>query len=172
MPDYQLAQYNVGRIRRPLEHPDVAEFVAALGPINTLAEASPGFVWRLTDEDGQSSSYVEVDGIDDPLLIVNYSIWDDLDSLKHFIYKSGHMSYLRRRQEWFEHSQEPTSVAWWIPARTIPEVGEAHRRLLHLRQHGPTATGWPLTRPWPAPKAATNASTPPDPASTTHESRQ
>ncbi len=151
MSDFHLAQYNVGRIRSPLDHPNVAEFIAALDPINALAEASPGFVWRLTGEDGQSSSYVEVDGIDDPLLIVNYSIWNDLDSLKHFIHRSGHMAYLRRRLEWFEHSEEATSVAWWIPAATIPEVSEAHRRLIHLRELGPTATGWPLTKPWPRP---------------------
>ena len=151
MSDFRLAQYNVGRIRSPLDHPDVAEFVAALDPINALDEASPGFMWRLTGEDGQSSSYVEVDGIDDPLLIVNYSIWNDLDSLKHFIHRSGHFAYLRRRLEWFEHSEEATSVAWWIPAGLIPEVSEAHRRLIHLREHGPTATGWPLTKPWPEP---------------------
>ena len=151
MSDFHLAQYNVGRIRSPLDHPDVAEFIAALDPINALAEASPGFVWRLTGEDGQSSSYVEVDEIDDPLLIVNYSIWKNLDSLKHFIHRSGHMAYLRRRLEWFEHSEEATSVAWWIPVATIPDVSEAHRRLIRLREHGPTATGWPLTKPWPRP---------------------
>jgi hypothetical protein len=150
--DFHLAQYNIGRIRRPLDHPDVAEFIAALGPINALAEISPGFVWRLKDENGQSSSYVKVDGIDDPLLVVNYSIWTDLDSLKDFVHKTGHIAYLRRRREWFEHSEEATSVAWWAPAGTIPEVSEAHRRLLHLREHGPTATSWPLTKPWPAPK--------------------
>jgi len=149
--EIHLAQYNIGLIRQPLDHPDVAEFVAALGPINALAEASPGFVWRLTDEDGQSSSYVEVEGVDDPLLIVNYSIWEDLEALKHFIHKSGHIAYLRRRQEWFEHTEEATSVAWWIPAGTIPDVSEAHQRLLHLRQHGPTPTGWPLTNPEPQP---------------------
>jgi hypothetical protein len=153
VPNFHLAQYNIGRIRRPLDHPDVAEFIAALGPINAIAEASPGFVWRLTDEDGQSSSYVKVEGIDDPLLVVNYSIWTDLDSLNHFIHKSGHIAYLRRRQEWFEHGEEATSVAWWIPAGTIQDVSEAHQRLLHLREHGPTATGWPLTKPWPLPES-------------------
>lgn len=151
MSDFHLAQYNIGRIRKPLDHPDVSEFIAALGPINTLAEGSPGFVWRLTDEVGQSSSYVEVDGIDDPLLIVNYSIWTDLDSLNHFIYKSEHIAYLRRRLEWFEHSEQATSVAWWIPAGTIPAVSDAQVRLLHLRERGPTATGWPLTKPWSKP---------------------
>jgi hypothetical protein len=151
MSDFQLAQYNIGRIRSPLDHPELIEFVAALEPINAIAEASPGFVWRLTSEEGQSSSYVEVEGIDDPLLIVNYSIWEDLDSLMHFVHKSGHIAYLRRRGEWFERSEEATSVAWWIPAGTIPEVGEAHRRLLHLREKGPTQAGWPLTKAWPKP---------------------
>ncbi len=151
MSDFNLAQYNIGRIRKPLNHPDVSEFIAALGPINTLAEGSPGFVWRLTDDAGQSSSYVEVEGINDPLLIVNYSIWNDLDSLKHFIHRSGHIAYLRRRLEWFEHSEEATSVVWWVPTGTIPNVSEAHQRLLFLREHGPTETGWPLTKPWPTP---------------------
>jgi hypothetical protein len=53
--------------------------------------------------------------------------------------------------EWFERSEEATSVAWWIPKGTIPNVSEAHQRLLFLREHGPTSTGWPLTKPWPTP---------------------
>ncbi len=146
-----LAQYNVGRVHVPLDHPDLAEFIAALEPINAIAESSPGFVWRLKDDDGQSSSYVRVAGIDDPLFIINYSIWEDFDSLQHFVYKSGHVAYLRRRREWFEPSSPATSVAWWIPAGQIPDVEEAHGRLLHLREHGPTEEAWPLNRPWPAP---------------------
>ena len=148
---HHLAQYNVGRVHVPLEHPDLAEFIAALEPINAIAESSPGFVWRLKDEDGQSSSYVRVPGVEDPLFIINYSIWEDLDSLKHFIHKSGHMAYLRRRREWFEPNQLATSVAWWVPLGEIPSVGEAHSRLLHLREGGPSEKAWPLTRPWPAP---------------------
>lgn len=151
MADHHVAQYNIGRIRKPLDHPDVAEFVAALGPINALAEASPGFVWRLKDDDGQSSSYVSVEGIDDPMVIVNYSIWRDLESLRNFINKSGHVAYLRRRREWFESADEPTSVAWWIPAGTVPDVGEAHRRLLTFRERGSSVQGWSLTRPEPEP---------------------
>ena len=94
---------------------------------------------------------MKVEGIDDPLLVVNYSIWSDLDSLKHFVHKSGHIGYLRRRRERFEHSEEATRVAWWIPAGTTPDVSDAHQRLLYLRKHSPTATGWPLTKPWHPP---------------------
>jgi len=152
MPGHQLAQCNIGRSRKPLDDPALAEFVAALGPINQVAESTPGFVWRLTDEDGQPSSYVDIPGNDDPFVIINYSIWEDVDSLKHFIYKTGHFAYLRRRAEWFESANQPTSAAWWIPAGTIPSVGEAFRRVAHLQTNGPSEEAWPLTKPWPKPE--------------------
>ncbi|MGB8362362.1 MAG: DUF3291 domain-containing protein, partial [Acidimicrobiia bacterium] len=109
---HHLAQCNIGRVHKPLDAEEMAEFVAALEPINALAESSPGFVWRLKDEDGLSSSYVDIPGNDDPLLLINYSIWVDVESLQHFVNKSGHIAYLRRRMEWFEKSELPTSAAW------------------------------------------------------------
>lgn len=148
---HQLAQCNIGRVLKPLEDREMAEFVAALAPINALAEASPGFVWRLTDEEGASSSYVEIPGSDDPLLIINYSIWDDVESLREFMYRTDHMTYLRRRSEWFERLGKPTSAAWWVERDVIPDVGEAFRRVLHLQEHGPTESAFPVSRPWPRP---------------------
>ncbi|MGB3028488.1 MAG: DUF3291 domain-containing protein, partial [Candidatus Microthrix parvicella] len=120
--DHHLAELNVARLREPLDHADTAEFVRVLEPINAVAEATPGFIWRLTDDDGSSSSYVELPGNDDPLLIVNYSIWADLESLKHFMFKSGHASYLRRRREWFQPMDEAATVLWWVPAGTVPPL--------------------------------------------------
>lgn len=152
MPDHHLAQCNIGRARQPLDDPELAEFVAALDPINAIAESTPGFVWRLEGEDGQSSSYVDIPGNVDPLVIINFSIWEDLNSLKHFIYKTGHGAYLRRRSEWFEKSAQPTSAAWWIAAGTIPSVGEAFERVMLLQTMGPTDQAWPLTKPWPKPE--------------------
>ena len=144
---HHLAQINVGRLLQPLEHAEMAEFVAALEPINAIAEATDGFVWRLTDESGQSSSYVSLPGNDDPLLVVNYSIWRDLESLKQFMYKSGHSSYLRRRREWFEPPTEAVTACWWTPAGTIPGVADAYERLEKLRAGGPSDEGWPLNDP-------------------------
>lgn len=135
-----------------MDDPALAEFVAALDPINAIAERTPGFIWRLTDEDGQPSSYVDIPGSDDPLVIINFSIWADLDSLKRFMYKTEHVSYLRRRTEWFESLDQPTSAAWWIPAGAIPSVGEAFRRVTYLQTNGPTGKAWPLTDPWPRPE--------------------
>ena len=152
MGDHHLAQCNIGRVRKPLDDPDLIEFVSALDPINAIAESTPGFVWRLKADDGQSSSYVDIPGSDDPLLIINFSIWEDIDSLKHFMHKTGHVAYLRRRTEWFQPSEHPTSAAWWIRAGTVPSVGEAFRRVILLQTDGPTQEAWPLTKPWPKPE--------------------
>ena len=125
-------------------------------PVNAIAESTPGFVWRLKDDDGQSSSYVTMPEIDDPLVIVNYSIWADLESLQHFVTKSGHGSYLRRRRDWFVPSDGPSTVCWWIPAGTIPELADAYRRLVQLRENGPSDTGWPLSKPMSVPTTRIN----------------
>ena len=151
MTEYHLAQINVGRLWHPLDAPETAEFVEALDRINALAEASPGFIWRLTDEDGGSSSYVEVPGLDDPLDIVNYSIWDGIESLKAFMYRTDHVDFLRRRTEWFQPLDVAVTACWWIRAGTVPGVEEAARRLELLRADGPSDKAWPLTRPEPRP---------------------
>lgn len=150
MPQHHLAEFNIARLTHPLDDVESAEFVAALDPINALAEATPGFIWRLKDEEGQSSSYVTMPEIDNPLVIVNFSVWADLESLQHFVNKSGHGSYLRRRRDWFEPSDGPATVCWWIPANTIPDLSDAYRRLIHLAENGPSETGWPLNKPIPA----------------------
>jgi hypothetical protein len=137
-----LAEFNIARLLAPLDAPETAEFTAVLDAVNRIAEVSPGFVWRLTDDDDRSSSYVQV--FDDPLLIVNYSVWTDLESLRHYIYRSGHGAYFRRRREWFEPDTSKV-VCWWTPEGTLPPIEEALDRLAHLDAHGPTPTAFTLS---------------------------
>ncbi len=151
MPTHHVAQLNVGRLRAPLDHPDTREFVDALDAINSLGEESPGFVWRLVDEDGASSSYVDVPGNTDPMFVVNFTVWEDVDSLRDFVYKTAHVDYLRRRREWFEALGDAATVCWWIPAGTTPTLEDAMDRLNQLRTNGPSPHAWPLNRPQPAP---------------------
>jgi hypothetical protein len=47
MSAFQLAQLNIALPREPLDAPLLAEFVAALDPVNASADAAEGFVWRL-----------------------------------------------------------------------------------------------------------------------------
>ncbi|MEM9464553.1 MAG: DUF3291 domain-containing protein [Actinomycetota bacterium] len=158
---WHLAQLNLGVFKAPLDAPEMAPFAAALDRINAIADESPGFVWRLTDDDGGPSSNVEVPGSDDPLLASNLSVWRDYDSLREFMYRTDHASYLRRRAEWFERESIPMVVGWWVPAGTVPTLDEALDRLEHLRREGPSAAAFPLTRTIPdPPSTATNQEVP------------
>lgn len=139
---HHLAEFNIARLRAPLEADDNAEFVAVLDAVNRIAEVSPGFVWRLTSDDDRSASYVQV--YDDPLLIVNFSVWTDLDSLRHYVYRSGHGAYFRRRKEWFDDSGSAL-VCWWIPAGEIPSTDEAVARLARLECEGPSPDAFTFT---------------------------
>jgi hypothetical protein len=49
---HHLAQVNVARMRGDLDSPAMQAFVAAADPVYRLAEASPGFIWRLTAGEG------------------------------------------------------------------------------------------------------------------------
>ena len=130
-----LAQVNVALLRAPLDSPELAEFVAALEPINALADASPGFVWRLQTEDGDATA---VQVFDDDSFIVNITVWESIEALAEFAYRSPHREVMRRRREWFEKMADSYLALWWVPVGHVPTAHEAEERLLHLRRHGPT----------------------------------
>lgn len=132
---YHLAQLNIARFKYTPTEPGLADFMAALDPINSLADASPGFVWRLQDEAGNATS---IHAFDDPLLLVNMSVWEDVDSLHTFVYKSNHTGIMRRRAEWAHRMDEAYMVLWWVPEGHIPSLEEAKAKLDLLRREGPT----------------------------------
>jgi hypothetical protein len=136
---FHLAQINVGRLRAPTDDPMIAEFMDALDEINALAEASPGFVWRFQTEDGNATA---VRPFDDDLTLVNMSVWESVEALGDYVYRSGHVEYLRRRAEWFHTRVEASVALWWVPAGTVPSIDEGVGRVEHLRLHGPTATAF------------------------------
>jgi hypothetical protein len=136
MTDYHLAQLNIGLLRAPLESPQLADFVAQLDPINALADAAPGFVWRLTDEGGNDATGNRP--YDDDMIIVNFSVWTSIEALWDFVYRSVHLDVMRRRREYFHRLLEPYLVLWWVPAGELPSLEEAVDRLAHLRAHGPS----------------------------------
>jgi hypothetical protein len=131
----QLAQLNVGRAAAPLDSEQLRDFMENLDPINDLADASPGFVWRLQTEDGNATA---IKAWDDPLMILNMSVWESVESLADFVYRSAHTDFLRRRREFFEKPVEAIQVLWWVEDGHRPTVSEALARLDHLRAHGPT----------------------------------
>jgi len=148
---HHLAQVNVATLHHGLDSEETAEFVRALDPMNALAEVSPGFIWRPTNDEGLSASYMVVEGKDDDLEIVNFSIWADLESLRHYVYRSGHAMYLRRRREWFAASENPSTALWWLPEGDRPNLSETYRRYRKLCTEGPSEEAWLFNDPWPQP---------------------
>lgn len=136
MNSVDLAQVNVARMRAPLEDPLMADFVAQLESINALADASTGFIWRLQSEAGDAT-YLQP--YEDDRILFNLSVWQTLEDLRRFVYRSAHADVLRRRQAWFERFDGPYSALWWVPESHIPSVDEAKKRLEHLRSNGPTS---------------------------------
>jgi uncharacterized protein DUF3291 len=152
---WHLAQLNIGRLRAPVDDPALADFVANLDPINALADATPGFVWRLQTEDGNATAIRPFPG--DDLMAINMSVWESMEALAEYVYRSGHTAFLRRRSEWFERLREVYLVLWWIPAGVLPTVEEALARLDHLRTFGPTPEAFTFRQPFPHPDGPTIA---------------
>ncbi|HEY8479198.1 MAG TPA: DUF3291 domain-containing protein [Spirillospora sp.] len=132
---FHLAQLNVATLRFPLDDPRMADFVAMLEPVNALADGAPGFVWRLTDEGASDATGLRPAGGD---VIVNCSVWESMEALWDFTYRSAHLEVMRRRREWFRRHAEAHLVLWRIPAGHIPSVSEALDRLALLRERGPS----------------------------------
>jgi uncharacterized protein DUF3291 len=145
--DYHIAQVNIGMPKAPIDSPLLAEFMAALDPINELADGSPGFVWRLQTEDGNATA---IRPFDDERLMINMSVWASIDELASFVYRSGHVDVMRRRREWFEHMRLFMTL-WWVPAGHVPTTVEARERLDHLAAHGPTPFAFTFKARFPPP---------------------
>ena len=150
MKRFYLAQANVARMRAPLEDPIMEGFRSQLGTINALADASPGFVWRLQTEDGDATG---VRALPDSLVIFNMSVWESLEALHAYVYQSGHLTVLRARRGWFEPYEGPSLVLWWIPEGHVPTVSEAVAKLQFLKDKGPTADAFTFRTFFPAPGA-------------------
>jgi heme-degrading monooxygenase HmoA len=151
--EFVLAQVNIGRLRAPLDSPQLAGFMAALDPVNALADAAPGFVWRLQTEDGNATAVraFEWDQAGSEGVIMNMSVWESVEALAAFVYSERHRQVLRRRREWFERMEEAYLALWWIPRGQVPTTQDAEDRIRHLRAHGPTVNAFTLRVHFPPP---------------------
>ena len=145
---WHLAQVNVGRFIKPVGDPANADFMNALDHVNALAEASPGFVWRLT---GEGNNATDIRPYEDPNMAINMSVWESIDALAAFVYRNmDHRGVMRRRREWFEERQVYMAL-WWVPVGHVPTVEEAKAKLTLLERLGPTAEAFTFKQPFAPP---------------------
>jgi hypothetical protein len=132
---YQLAQINIARLLAPIDDPKIAEFVGQLDAVNALADKAPGFIWRLRSESGNAT---DIAYNDDPFVIVNMSVWESIEALRNYAYRSDHARVFRDRAKWFERMAKPNYCLWWIPAGHIPAIAEGREHMEHYQKNGAT----------------------------------
>ncbi len=140
MADRHLAQLNIALLRHDLDHPALRPFVEGLDPVNAVADAAPGFVWRLQDDTGDATD-IRPWGED---MIVNLSVWEDVAALRAYVYGDAHADVLRQRRAFFTPLETPSLVLWWVDAGHEPSLGEAHERLEALTADGPSPRAFTL----------------------------
>ena len=145
---FHLAQFNMARLLAPLESPQLTEFVGALARINELADDHPGFVWRLQGDAGDATS-LRPFGED---VIVNMSLWESVEALFDFVYRTGHAPVMAKRRQWFAKPNEAYNVLWWVKAGHVPTVEDARARLDILKRKGPSPAAFTFKTRFPPPK--------------------
>jgi hypothetical protein len=139
-----LAQLDIARMRFPIDASAMASVGSQLADVNAGAESADGFVWRLKDEDGPGSTSYRI--LDDDEMIVNLSVWRDLEALRAFVIgHDQHRGALQDRYSWFERATEPMTVCWHVDEGHLPPLEVAEEMLLRLRREGPSDEVFPFT---------------------------
>lgn len=141
---YHLAQINIAKGLSTLDDPVMRGFVDQLDRINALADASPGFIWRLQTEAG---SAISVHAFHDEKIIVNMSVWESFQSLRDYVYSGEHLKALKNKKHWFEKMEGPVLALWWIPAGSSPTVQDGKKALEQLKQFGSTPSAFTFAKP-------------------------
>ena len=137
---------------RPLHQagrgPRQRRLLNALDHVNALADASPGFVWRLK---GEGNNATDIRPFRRSPMAINMSVWESVEALAAFAYRNmDHRGVMRRRREWFEEMKVYMAL-WWIPAGTLPTLEDAKAKLELLERLGPTPDAFTFKQPFPPP---------------------
>lgn len=137
MSEYYIAEINIARMLGPIDSDIMHGFTSRIEEINTLAENSEGFVWRLIDSALEDEHYEHFP--EDNMLIFTFSMWESIDDLHNFVYRSEHGTLFKQRNSWFSKIDRHHMVLWYVPKGTIPTIDQAKAKLAHLDEHGETA---------------------------------
>ncbi|MDJ0761139.1 MAG: DUF3291 domain-containing protein [Woeseiaceae bacterium] len=143
-----LAELNIGRLLAPTDDPRVKDFMDNLDLINGLGKRMPGFVWMMEGSGEPGAGNTDNNIGDDPQLVANMTVWEDVQSLERFVWRTIHRRFYERRQEWFEVMGEMHFVMWRVPIGHQPTLEEGLARLRMRREQGDSdeAFGWSYLR--------------------------
>jgi len=148
MKKHHIAQINIAKAVAEMDSETMQGFVNRLDEINALADEAEGFVWRLQTEDGDSTA---IRVFDDPLLIINITVWESIEALKSFVFRTVHVELIQDREAWFSKMASAHQTLWWVPEGQIPSIEEAKEKLDYFNENGPTENAFTFGNPFPKP---------------------
>ncbi len=134
-----LAEFNFGTLAYPWGDPRIAGFEDAVAQVNTIGARSPGFVWRLPDEDMDAAQEGPQGALADrPNTASTLSVWEDPAALYHFVTRTFHARIMKGAPDWFVPHDSGHLVCWWVAEGSRPAVADGMERWQTLQQHGAT----------------------------------
>lgn len=141
-----LASFNVARAKHAAGSPEMAEFESNLARVNALGDAADGFVWRL--DSGAEGVALTSELFDDPQLLLNLVVFEDIGALFDFTFKTIHKKVMNRSANVFDTHQKPYHVMWWVEAGTRPTMADCKARLDQLQAKGPSPQAFTWAQPF------------------------
>lgn len=134
MSQFHLAQVNIAKRLAPMDDPIMLDFINKVESINEIADLAEGFVWRMKDEDKDLGAQI----FQDDTLLINISVWKNLESLFNYTYHSGHIDVFKRKKEWFSKIKMMHMAFWYVPKGYKPTFQDAKNRLNYIDKNGPS----------------------------------
>ena len=134
-----LAEFNFGTLRYPWGDPRIAGFEDAVDQVNAIGARSPGFVWRLSDDDMDIAQNDPGGPLGDrPNTASTLSVWANAGCLYQFVTKTLHARIMKDAPDWFVSGDSGHLVCWWIPVGQQPSVADGMAHWHALQKHGET----------------------------------
>ena len=136
-----LAEFNFGTLAYPWGDPRIAGFENAVAQVNEIGSRSPGFVWRMSDEEMDAAQNDHHGALADrPNTASTLSVWEDPASLYHFVTRTLHARIMKGAPDWFVPGDSGHLVCWWVSEGSTPTVAEGMDHWHALQNHGATET--------------------------------
>ncbi|MEU4170853.1 DUF3291 domain-containing protein [Streptomyces sp. NPDC026665] len=150
-----LALYTFGVLKSPLVDPGplTRQFYESGETVYRKISRQPGYLGHAEAADGDRGMLFEADWgawggfavptwydkgrtVETTALAATLSLWTDLQPAFDAIYTGPHREALNRRYDWFERTEHPSYVCWWVSDGVIPTWQDGVFKLEHLHAYG------------------------------------
>ncbi|PJI92266.1 uncharacterized protein DUF3291 [Yoonia maricola] len=134
---HHLAEFNFGTLRYPWGDPRIVGFEDAVDQVNAIGARSPGFVWRMPDDEMEFAQEDPAGSLyDRPNTASTLSVWEDAGALYRFVTKTLHARIMKGAPDWFVPGDSGHLVCWRVPQGHRPDVAEGLARWHVLQRQG------------------------------------